>query len=86
MIVYYGMGKNVIYPNSSEKYKELIDTEVIELINNAHNCAEIIIIKCKDLIQETSEMLKKDKLLKANALTELINTKYPHVLEFKIDF
>jgi len=86
MIVYYGMGKNVIYPSSSEKYKELIDTEVIELINNAHSCAEIIITKCKDLIQETSVILKKEKLLKADTLTELINNKYPNVLELKIDF
>jgi ATP-dependent Zn protease len=80
------MGKNVIYPSSSEKYKELIDTEVIELINNAHNCAEIIITKCKDLIKETSEILKKDKLLKADVINDLINTKYQHVLDLKIDF
>ena len=86
MIIYYGMGKNIIYPSSSEKYKELIDTEVIELINNAHNCAEVIIRNCKDLIRETSDILKQEKILKANTLEELINTKYSNVLELKIDF
>jgi cell division protease FtsH len=86
MIIYYGMGKNIIYPSSSEKYKELIDTEVIELINNAHAYAEVIIRNCKDLIRETSDILKQEKILKANTLEELINTKYSHVLDLKIDF
>jgi ATP-dependent metalloprotease FtsH len=83
MIVYYGMGKNIIYPSSSEKYKELIDTEVIELINNAYMCAEVIIRNCKELIFETSEILKQEKLLKANTIHELIKTKYPNVVDFK---
>ena len=83
MIIYYGMGKNIIYPNSSEKYKELIDTEVIELINNAYSYAEVIIRNCKDLIFETSEILKQEKILKAITIHELIDTKYPHVLELK---
>jgi ATP-dependent Zn protease len=86
MIVYYGMGSNIIYPNTSEKYKELIDNEVIQLINNAYNYAEILIINCKELIYETSEILKKDKLLKADKIEELINNKYKNVLDLKIDF
>jgi len=86
MIVYYGMGSNIIYPSSSEKYKELIDNEVIELINNAYNYANIILVKCKELIYETSEILKKDKILKAEKLEELINEKYKYILDLKIDF
>jgi len=30
--------------------------------------------------------LKQEKILKANTLEELINTKYSHVLDLKIDF
>ena len=86
MIVYYGMGKNIIYPSSSEKYKELIDNEVIDLINTAYNYAEIIIRECKDLIYETSELLKKDKLIKADKIEELILSKYKHVLNLKMEF
>jgi cell division protease FtsH len=86
MVVYYGMGSNIIYPSSSEKYKELIDNEVIELINNAYNFANIIITNCKELIYETSEMLKKDKILKAEKIEELINEKYKYILDLKIDF
>lgn len=85
MVLYYGMGSNIIYPSNSEKYKELIDNDVIELINNAYKCAHMIISTCKDLIYETSELLKKDKLLKADALETLINDKYSDLLNLKMD-
>jgi len=84
MVLYYGMGSNIIYPSSSDKYKEMIDKDVIELINNAYTYAEMIITECKDLISETSEILKKDKLLKADKIEEIINQKYKHILD--IDF
>jgi len=80
MVLYYGMGSNVIYPSNSEKYKEMIDNDVIELINDAYHSANMLIVTCKELIYETSEMLKKDKLLKANALNQLINEKYNHLI------
>jgi cell division protease FtsH len=86
MIVYYGMGSNIIYPSSSEKYKELIDNEVIELINSAYSYAEVMITECKELIYETSELLKKDKLLKADKIEDLINSKYKYVLDLKMEF
>jgi len=86
MIIYYGMGTNVIYPSLSEKYKELIDIEVIKLINEAYRCSEVIIKKSKDFIFETSELLKKDKLLKADMLNELIETKYKYLKNIKIEF
>jgi len=84
MVLYYGMGSNLIYPSSSEKYKEMIDKDIIELINKAYNYAEIVIIECKELIRDTSEILKKDKLLKADKIEEIINEKYKHILD--IDF
>ena len=83
MVLYYVMGSNVIYPSNSEKYKELIDNDVIELINNAYKCAQMLIITCKDLIYETSEILKRDKLLKADALNTLISEKYADLMYFK---
>jgi ATP-dependent Zn protease len=86
MVLYYGMGSNIIYPSNSEKYKELIDNDVIELINDAYHYANMLIISCKDLIFETSEMLKKDKLLKADALNALINEKYKDLINLKMEF
>ena len=84
MIVYYGMGKEVIYPSNSDKYKEMIDNEIVSLLNDAYGYAEFIIRNSKDLMQEGAELLKRDKLLKADTLLELINTKYKHVLTLKI--
>jgi cell division protease FtsH len=84
MIIYYGMGKKVIYPNSSEKYKEMIDNEVVGLINDAYGYADFIVRNSRDLILEGAEILKKDKLLSADKLIELIEDKYPSVMSLKV--
>jgi cell division protease FtsH len=86
MIIYYGMGSNIIYPSLSEKYKELIDTEVVNLLNEAYKCAHVIILNAKDFIKETSELLKKDKLLKVDTLNKLIEDKYRDLKDLKIEF
>jgi len=85
MIIYYGMGKNIIYPNSSDKYKEIIDSEVIRLINDAYAMARILVNKSKDLIHECADILQRDKLLKIDRLTEIINKKYPEINQLKIE-
>ena len=86
MIIYYGMGTNVIYPNSSDKFKELIDRDVIKLINKAYNYAESILLKSKDLIKEGSKILKNEKYLSADTLESLIGDKYNDLLDLTIDY
>ena len=86
MIIYYGMGRNIIYPSLSEKYKEMIDNEVVSLIDEAYKCANIIIHNAKEYIRETSEILKKDKIIKVDKLNELMETKYKELLNLKIEF
>ena len=86
MIIYYGMGRNIIYPSSSEKYKEMIDNEVVHLINEAYKCANVIINNAKDFINETSFILKRDKLIKIDKLNELMETSYKDLLQLKIEF
>jgi len=39
----------------------------------------------KDFIQECAEILKTEKLIKVEKLTEIINTKYPDILRLTID-
>ena len=85
MIVYYGMGKQVIYPSMSDKYKEMIDSEVATLLHSAYEYAEFIIRNSKDLIQEGAELLKRDKLLKAETILGLLNDKYRHLLSLKMN-
>jgi cell division protease FtsH len=84
MIVYYGMGKhNIIYPSLSDKFKEMIDSEVVELIDDANKYATFILKNCKELMLEGAEMLKRDKLLKAETLIALIDTKYSELFDLK---
>ncbi len=85
MIIYYGMGNNVIYPSLSETYKELIDNEVANLLNEAYKYSQIIISQSKDFIKETSEILKKDKIIKAYELNKLIQTKYKYLEDINFD-
>jgi cell division protease FtsH len=85
MVIYYGMGKNIISPSLSDKYKEIIDDEVISLINDAYEMSYFIVKNSKDFIQECAEILKTDKLIKVEKLTEIINTKYPDILRLTID-
>jgi cell division protease FtsH len=84
MIVYYGMGKNAIYPQNSEKYREMVDDEVIHLINDAYTFSEFIIRNSKDFIRDTAEMLKRDKSISAETLNHLVETQYKNILQLKI--
>jgi ATP-dependent Zn protease len=79
------MGKNIISPSLSDKYKEIIDDEVIHLINDAYEMSYFIVKNSKDFIQECAEILKTDKLIKVEKLTDIINTKYPDILRLTID-
>jgi cell division protease FtsH len=73
MILVYGMGDNLIYPSNSEKYKEMIDSEVLLLLNKAYSCAKLMISKSKDLIYEGAMRLKKDRILTAADLINMMN-------------
>uniref|UniRef100_A0A6C0DI57 AAA+ ATPase domain-containing protein n=1 Tax=viral metagenome TaxID=1070528 RepID=A0A6C0DI57_9ZZZZ len=84
MIVYYGMGKKIIYPNLSETYKEKIDNEVFNLINDAYAYAEFIVKNSKDLIHESAQILKREKILTAETLIELMmKDKYKNIFDLK---
>lgn len=85
MVVYYGMGTNVIYPQLSDKYKEMIDNDVIELINKAYHYAETILKKSKKLVKEMAEILKRDKYVSVEMLEKIICEKYP-LLDINIEF
>ena len=85
MIIYYGMGKKLIYPNTSEKFKEIIDNELQTLINDAYKYTEFIITNSQELILEGAEILKKNKILRAETLTELLDKKYSYIHNLKLD-
>jgi len=84
MVSYYGMGDLIIYPSSSEKYKEMIDNEIIKLIEDAYGYAEFIISNSYDFIKESSELLKDNKMCRAEELMHMIETKYPNILDLRM--
>jgi len=85
MILYYGMGKTIIYPSNSEKYKTMIDDEVARLIQLAHEKATFVIRNSKDFILESVELLKRDNIVRADVLEQLIHRKYNHLLSINND-
>jgi cell division protease FtsH len=83
MVIYYGMGEHIIYPNGSEKYKEMIDNEIIRLIEDAYKYSEFIIRHSIDFIKESADLLKEQKMIRSEELIELIKTKYEYLLDIK---
>jgi cell division protease FtsH len=85
MITYYGMGEHIIYPRDSEKYKEIVDDEISQLIKDAYRFSTFIIERSKEFIFESAELLKEKKTVKIEELMELLETKHCHLLELKIE-
>jgi len=83
MVLYYGMGKNIIYPHNSEKYKTIIDDEVAKLIHSAYDEAKFIIENSKDFIMEAVELLKRDNIVRADVLESMIKRKYSNLFHIK---
>jgi len=84
MILYYGLGDKIIYPANSEKYKEMIDNEITDLIQDAYGYAEFIIHQSRDFIHEGAELLKEFKTIDAEDLIDIIKLNYPHILHLKM--
>ena len=83
MIVNYGMGKNNIYPYNSDKSKEIIDFEISDLIKKALVKGKHIIEESKVLIDEMSNKLVEDKVLKRETIEMVISQRYPWLFENK---
>jgi len=85
MVLYYGMGSKVIYPKLSDRYKELIDNDVNNLISSAYKHAEDILYHSKPLIKETAELLKREKQLSGDRLNQIIEDKYADLSQLIIE-
>jgi cell division protease FtsH len=84
MITYYGMGPLAIYPNNSEKYKEIIDNEITKLLQDADIYSAIIIDNARDFIYEGALLLKKNRVITAEELMHIIESKYPDILDIRV--
>jgi cell division protease FtsH len=77
MVVHYGMGKNVLYPRFSEKYKEKMDEEIHRILQDAYRGAERMIREHKDFVEEMAVVLKREKVIRGE---ELYNRLYKAVV------
>jgi len=81
LVMKYGMGSQIIYPALSQKYMEKIDAEVLSIIQDAYTLSSFLVTNCKDAIQELSQILKKDKILRAESIMEIVQKKYPQLFD-----
>ena len=72
MIIYYGMGEHVLYPNGSEKYKEMIDNDIIKIIEDAYEYSKFIIQNSKEFISKGADLLKTEKTVTADQLMAML--------------
>ena len=81
MVLYYGMGEKLIYPKNSEKYRAIVDDEVLHLIQQAYKASEHLIRESKDFVYEGAELLKRENIIQADALNHMLHLKYPQLLQ-----
>jgi cell division protease FtsH len=68
MVIEYGMGKNIIYPQSSEKYKQAIDDQINMILNEAYRYSNSILEIHKDAILFLSKKLVNERTLDAETI------------------
>jgi ATP-dependent Zn protease len=68
MTTHYGMGSNIIYPQTSEKYKQAIDDDIYALLNDAYRYSLGILQTHKEVILYFSKILSKDRIIHAETI------------------
>ncbi len=79
MIVNLGMGLKVVMPYNSEKYKELIDKEIEELIGTAYQRTKWMLLNSKLLLLECAELLAVEREITPDVILNKIKNKYSYL-------
>jgi len=79
MIVNLGMGYKVIFPSNSDKYKEMIDKEIEDLIAIAYQRTRILLLSSETLLKECAELLMTEHELKPDTIIKKIKNRYPYL-------
>ena len=74
MVVYYGMGKHIIYPRNSEKYRKQIDDEILNIIKDAYAYANFVLKKMDKFIRIGADRLKNERILQVEDLRTIIES------------
>ncbi len=84
MICRYGMGENTVNPINSDKSKEIVDSEIKALIKSASDLSKYILKQSYDLIEDLTDELIKDKVLKRETIEMRIYRKFPNLLKLDV--
>jgi len=79
MITKLGMGHKLVMPHISEKYKEIIDKETDDLINEAYQKAKILLTNSKQLIKECAEILVIEHELTSDVIQKKVKNKFNYL-------
>ena len=81
MVMTYGMGSRNVFPYSSEKYREQIDEDINNLINEAYKLSIKIITEAQPIVIELADKLVKDQILTRDTVELKIFRKARHLLD-----
>jgi cell division protease FtsH len=76
MIINLGMGYKVILSSNSDKYKEIIDKEIEDLITLAYQRTRLLLLNSDSLLKECAELLVIEHELKPDIIINKIKNKY----------
>ena len=68
MVLTYGMGDKVVYPQGSDEYRQLIDREMDNLIAQAYDRTKTLLMTIQPLIKDSAEVLVKKREVKIDEL------------------
>lgn len=72
MIVHYGMGENIMYPQNSEKYKAMIDDQISEILHYAYFLGKLALSNCKPFLLMAAKTLEKKQKITNTELSALM--------------
>lgn len=85
MVERYGMGKRILYPTNSEKYKSMLDDDIYNLVNSIEEVSKIILNDCRHLIKAMCPILLELKSIDYDVLNSFIQEFYDrHLQKIKI--
>lgn len=79
MIMNLGMGYKVVLPSGSDKYKEIIDKEIEDLIATAYQRTKILLLSSEALLKECAELLVIEHELKPEVILKKIKNRYSYL-------
>ena len=68
MVLFYGMGDKIIYPQGSDEYRKLIDREMDNIIAQAYDRTKTLLLTIQPLIKDAAELLVKKREIKVDEI------------------